>query len=147
MVKAPRPANPPAHSSHHPGPGGSAGLAAARARQHGRGYEGSVHLCRTRTWNFKSRLLFRYALPAAANPLISLFGFSVGGLLSGSLLVEVVTGLARTRALAAGSNNVQRLVRRDRGGDVVNDFHDSRHFPGGRDARGGGSTGEDAIRK
>lgn len=35
-------------------------------------------------------LLYRYALPAAANPLISLFGFSLGGLLSGSLLVEVV---------------------------------------------------------
>jgi peptide/nickel transport system permease protein len=38
------------------------------------------------------RLLFRHALPAAANPLISLFGLSVGGLLSGSLLVEVITG-------------------------------------------------------
>ncbi len=38
------------------------------------------------------RLLFRYALPAAANPLISLFGLSVAGLLSGSLLVEVITG-------------------------------------------------------
>jgi peptide/nickel transport system permease protein len=38
------------------------------------------------------RLLFRYALPAAANPLISLFGLSIAGLLSGSLLVEVVTG-------------------------------------------------------
>jgi peptide/nickel transport system permease protein len=37
-------------------------------------------------------LLFRYALRAAANPLISLFGFSVGALLSGSLLVEVVMG-------------------------------------------------------
>ena len=35
-------------------------------------------------------LLYRYALPAAANPLISLFGFSMGTLLSGSLLVEVV---------------------------------------------------------
>jgi peptide/nickel transport system permease protein len=35
-------------------------------------------------------LLYKYALPAAANPLISLFGFSVGALLSGSLLVEVV---------------------------------------------------------
>lgn len=35
-------------------------------------------------------LLYRYALLAAANPLISLFGFSVGALLSGSLLVEVV---------------------------------------------------------
>jgi len=35
-------------------------------------------------------LLYRYALPAAANPLIALFGFSVGALLSGSLLIEVV---------------------------------------------------------
>ncbi|HKW57863.1 MAG TPA: ABC transporter permease [Candidatus Acidoferrum sp.] len=35
-------------------------------------------------------ILYRYALRAAANPLISLFGFSVGALLSGSLLVEVV---------------------------------------------------------
>jgi peptide/nickel transport system permease protein len=35
-------------------------------------------------------LLYKYALRAAANPLISLFGFSVGALLSGSLLVEVV---------------------------------------------------------
>jgi peptide/nickel transport system permease protein len=40
----------------------------------------------------RATLLFRYALPAAANPLISLFGLSVAGLLSGSLLVEVVTG-------------------------------------------------------
>jgi len=31
-------------------------------------------------------------LPAAANPLISLFGFSLGTLLSASLLVEVVMG-------------------------------------------------------
>jgi peptide/nickel transport system permease protein len=37
-------------------------------------------------------LLYRYALAAAANPLISLFGFSIGALLSGSLLVEVVMG-------------------------------------------------------
>jgi len=35
-------------------------------------------------------LLYRYALRAAANPLISLFGFSVGAFLSGSLIVEVV---------------------------------------------------------
>ena len=40
----------------------------------------------------RHRLLYRYALPAAANPLISLFGFSIGALLSGSLLVEVVMG-------------------------------------------------------
>jgi peptide/nickel transport system permease protein len=38
----------------------------------------------------RRRLLFRYALPAASNSLISLFGLSVAGLLSGSLLVEVV---------------------------------------------------------
>jgi peptide/nickel transport system permease protein len=38
----------------------------------------------------ESRVLFRHALPAAANPLISLFGLSVAGLLSMSLLVEVV---------------------------------------------------------
>jgi peptide/nickel transport system permease protein len=37
-----------------------------------------------------AKLLYSYALRAAANPLISLFGFSVGTLLSGSLLVEVV---------------------------------------------------------
>src|SRR5260370_19121039 len=35
-------------------------------------------------------LLYRYALLAAANPLISLFGLSMGGLLSGSLIIEVV---------------------------------------------------------
>jgi len=38
----------------------------------------------------RSRLLFRYALPVAANPLISLFGFSVATMLSASLLAEVV---------------------------------------------------------
>lgn len=36
------------------------------------------------------KLLYRYALRGAANPLISLFGFSLGTLLSGSLLVEVI---------------------------------------------------------
>ncbi len=40
----------------------------------------------------RARLLFGHALPAAANPLISLFGLSVGLLLSGSLLIEVVMG-------------------------------------------------------
>jgi len=38
----------------------------------------------------RMRLLWRYALPAASNPLISLLGFSIGTMLSGSLLVEVV---------------------------------------------------------
>jgi len=37
-------------------------------------------------------LLFRYALRAAANPLISLLGFSIGSLLSASMLVEVILG-------------------------------------------------------
>jgi len=36
------------------------------------------------------RLLLWHALPAAANPLISLFGLSLAGLLSASLLVEIV---------------------------------------------------------
>jgi peptide/nickel transport system permease protein len=36
------------------------------------------------------RLLFRYALRVAANPLTSLFGFSVATMLSASLLVEVI---------------------------------------------------------
>jgi len=38
----------------------------------------------------RSRILFRYALPVAANPLISLFGFSVATMLSASALIEVV---------------------------------------------------------
>jgi peptide/nickel transport system permease protein len=38
----------------------------------------------------RRRLLFGYALRAAANPLVSLFGFSLGALLSGSLLIEVI---------------------------------------------------------
>ena len=41
---------------------------------------------------FRVRLLLRHALPAAASPLISLFGFSIAGLLSASLLIEVITG-------------------------------------------------------
>ena len=40
----------------------------------------------------RGRLLWRHVLPAAANPLISLFGFSIGTLLSASLLVEVIMG-------------------------------------------------------
>lgn len=38
----------------------------------------------------RSRLLWRHALPAAANPLISLFGVSLGWVLGGSLIVEVI---------------------------------------------------------
>lgn len=38
----------------------------------------------------EGRILLRHVLPAAANPLISLLGVSVGTLLSGSLLIEVI---------------------------------------------------------
>jgi peptide/nickel transport system permease protein len=38
----------------------------------------------------KWRVIWRHALPAALNPLISLFGFSIGALLSMSLIMEVV---------------------------------------------------------
>jgi peptide/nickel transport system permease protein len=38
----------------------------------------------------RGRLLFRYALPAAFNPLISLLGFSVATMLSTSMLAEVI---------------------------------------------------------
>lgn len=38
------------------------------------------------------RLLFRHVLPVAASPAISLLGFSLAGLVSGSLLVEVICG-------------------------------------------------------
>lgn len=40
----------------------------------------------------RRRLLFRHLLPAALNPLISLFGLSLGTLLSASLLIEIVMG-------------------------------------------------------
>jgi peptide/nickel transport system permease protein len=40
----------------------------------------------------RRRLLYRYVLPAAAHPLIALLGLSLGTLLSGSLVVEVVMG-------------------------------------------------------
>lgn len=38
----------------------------------------------------QSRLLWRYALPAASNPLISLLGLSIATMLSASLIVEVI---------------------------------------------------------
>ena len=40
----------------------------------------------------RARVLFRHVLPVAASPAISLFGFSLAGLVSGSLLVEVICG-------------------------------------------------------
>ena len=53
----------------------------------------SPFICAARAHGIPRRwVLMRYALPAAANPLISLFGFSLAGLLSASMLVEVVMG-------------------------------------------------------
>jgi peptide/nickel transport system permease protein len=40
----------------------------------------------------KRRILFRQVLPVALNPLVTLFGFSLGTLLSASLLLEVIAG-------------------------------------------------------
>jgi peptide/nickel transport system permease protein len=40
----------------------------------------------------RRRVLIAYALPAAAHPLVSLLGLSVGGFLSASLIVEIVMG-------------------------------------------------------
>ena len=52
---------------------------------------GAPHLRAAAAHGIRHRkLLYGYALRAAANPLIALFGFSVGTLLSGSLLVEII---------------------------------------------------------
>lgn len=40
----------------------------------------------------RHRVLYRHALPVAANSLISLFGLTIGSLLSSSLLIEVAMG-------------------------------------------------------
>ena len=40
----------------------------------------------------RRRLLFRHLLPVALNPIISLFGLSLGGLLGASLLIEYIVG-------------------------------------------------------
>lgn len=54
------------------------------------------------------RLMFRYALRAAANPLITLLGFSMGTLLSSSLLVEAVVGWP-----GLGQLLLQSILQRD----------------------------------
>lgn len=54
------------------------------------------------------RLLFRYALPAASNPLISLLGFSMATMLSTSLIVEVVLSWP-----GLGPLMVQAILARD----------------------------------
>jgi peptide/nickel transport system permease protein len=40
----------------------------------------------------RRRLIYRHVLPAALNPLISLFGFSIGTLLSSSFVIEAAMG-------------------------------------------------------
>ena len=96
----------------------------------------------------RTRLLFRHVLPVAANPAISLFGFSLAALLSGSLLVEVVTGwpglgplildatLSRDLYLVIGGIMLSAVFMM--GGNLVADLlllaSDPRIRAGGRDA-------------
>lgn len=54
------------------------------------------------------RLLFRHALPAASNPLISLFGFSIATMLSASVIIEVVLSWP-----GLGPLMVQAILARD----------------------------------
>jgi peptide/nickel transport system permease protein len=54
------------------------------------------------------RLLFRYALPAASNPLISLLGLSIAMMLSGSAIVEVIMSWP-----GLGPLMVQAILARD----------------------------------
>lgn len=56
----------------------------------------------------RRRLLFVFALRAASNPLISLFGFSIAGMLSASLIVEVVLSWP-----GLGPLMVQSILARD----------------------------------
>ena len=56
----------------------------------------------------RARLLFRYALPAASNPLISLFGFSIATMLSASVIIEVVLSWP-----GLGPLMVQAILARD----------------------------------
>ena len=53
-------------------------------------------------------VVFRHALRAAANPLITIFGYSLGGVLSGSVVVETVLGWP-----GLGSLSVEAARHRD----------------------------------
>jgi peptide/nickel transport system permease protein len=55
-----------------------------------------------------ARLLWRYALPAASNPLISLFGFSIATMLSASVILEVILSWP-----GLGPLMVQSILSRD----------------------------------
>ena len=60
-----------------------------------------------------TRLLLAHALPAAANPLISLFGFSLASLLSGAVLIEVVLdwpGMGRLLIEAIGKRDLHVVL-------------------------------------
>jgi peptide/nickel transport system permease protein len=59
------------------------------------------------------RLLVRHALRAAANPLIALFGLSIAGLLSASLVIEAVMswpGLGLLLLEAVGARDLHLVV-------------------------------------
>jgi peptide/nickel transport system permease protein len=58
-------------------------------------------------------VILRHALRAALNPLITIFGFSLGGLVSGSVIVETVLGwqgLGQLSVLAVQSRDVPLLM-------------------------------------
>ncbi|HEX7879620.1 MAG TPA: ABC transporter permease, partial [Candidatus Eisenbacteria bacterium] len=57
----------------------------------------------------ESRVVMRHALPNALNPLITLFGYTLGGLLSGSFLVENVMGWPGLGRVAIEALNTRDL--------------------------------------
>lgn len=57
----------------------------------------------------EKRVILRHALPNALNPLITLFGYTIGGLLSGSFLVENVMGWPGLGRVAIEALNTRDL--------------------------------------
>jgi peptide/nickel transport system permease protein len=61
----------------------------------------------------ENRVIIRHAVPNALNPLITLFGYTLGGLLSGSFLVENVMGwpgLGRVAIEALGTRDLYLVM-------------------------------------
>src|SRR4030095_15634414 len=58
-------------------------------------------------------VIMRHALRAALNPLITIFGYSLGGVMSGSLIVETVLGwpgLGQLSVVAVRNRDVPLLL-------------------------------------
>lgn len=61
----------------------------------------------------RRRVLYRHALRAAANPLVTLFGLSLAGLTSGSLLIEIIMswpGIGPLLLQAIGERDVHVVI-------------------------------------